>query len=118
VAGPDQDFIVLIDGMWLRLDDLVFQVCQNVIVQIKLSLQRTIGDRPPSQAARVGQLAARETYMRVKGAWKYLYCAVDKHGQTVDVLLTAHRDTQDASAHQNVPSNPSSWYPKTYGRLF
>jgi putative transposase len=33
-----------------------------------------------------------ETYVRVKGAWKYLYQAVDKAGATVDFLLTARRD--------------------------
>jgi putative transposase len=33
-----------------------------------------------------------ETYIKVKGVWKYLYRAVDKHGQTIDFLLTAHRD--------------------------
>jgi putative transposase len=33
-----------------------------------------------------------ETYVRVGGQWKYLYRAVDKLGQTVDFLLTAHRD--------------------------
>jgi putative transposase len=33
-----------------------------------------------------------ETYIRVKGQWYYLYRAVDKHGQTIDFLLTAHRD--------------------------
>src|SRR5450756_2633543 len=33
-----------------------------------------------------------ETYIRVKGEWKYLYRAVDKAGNTVDFLLRAHRD--------------------------
>jgi transposase-like protein len=33
-----------------------------------------------------------ETYVRVKGGWKYLYRAVDKAGATVDFLLTAKRD--------------------------
>lgn len=33
-----------------------------------------------------------ETYVKVKGAWKYLYRAVDKDGKTVDFLLTASRD--------------------------
>jgi transposase-like protein len=37
-----------------------------------------------------------ETYIRVKGAWRYLYRAVDKSGQTIDVLLTEHRDTEAA----------------------
>ncbi|KUZ68622.1 integrase [Burkholderia ubonensis] len=33
-----------------------------------------------------------ETYVKVKGHWKYLYRAVDKEGNTVDFLLRAHRD--------------------------
>jgi putative transposase len=39
-----------------------------------------------------------ETYIRVKGEWKYLYRAVDKHGKTIDFLLTEHRDEQAAKA--------------------
>ena len=34
--------------------------------------------------------------MLVGGQWKYLYRAVDKLGQTVDFLLTAHRDAAAA----------------------
>jgi putative transposase len=33
-----------------------------------------------------------ETSLRVKGQWSYLYRAVDKTGQTIDFLLTKHRD--------------------------
>jgi len=33
-----------------------------------------------------------ETYIKVKGVWKYLYRVVDKEGKTIDFLLTAHRD--------------------------
>ena len=33
-----------------------------------------------------------ETYVKVGGQWKYLYCAVDKSGHTIDFLLCAHRD--------------------------
>jgi DDE domain len=36
------------------------------------------------------------TYVRVKGAWKYLYRAVDKARATVDFLLTAKRDRKAA----------------------
>src|SRR3954451_11060321 len=37
-----------------------------------------------------------ETYIKVKGVWKYLYRAVDKQGQTVDFLLSAKRDKEAA----------------------
>jgi transposase-like protein len=33
-----------------------------------------------------------ETYIRVKGRWTYLYRAIDRHGLTVDFLLSEHRD--------------------------
>jgi putative transposase len=46
----------------------------------------------------------------VKGAWRYLYRAVDKTGQTIDFLLTEHRDQeaalrflQQAIRHHGVP---------------
>src|SRR5215831_3374918 len=37
-----------------------------------------------------------ETYIKVKGQWRYLSRAVDKQGQTIDFLLTEHRDTEAA----------------------
>jgi putative transposase len=37
-----------------------------------------------------------ETYIRVKGQWRYIYRAVDKSGQTIDFLLTEYRDTEAA----------------------
>src|SRR5262245_3393672 len=37
-----------------------------------------------------------ETSIKVKGEWRYLYRAVDKQGQTIDFLLTEHRDTEAA----------------------
>jgi putative transposase len=36
------------------------------------------------------------TYIKVKGQWRYLYRAVDKQGQTIDFLLTEHRDEEAA----------------------
>jgi putative transposase len=39
-----------------------------------------------------------ETYIRVKGEWKYLYRAVGKDGNTIDFLLRAHRDKTAAPA--------------------
>jgi putative transposase len=37
-----------------------------------------------------------ETYMQVRGEWRYLHRAVDKHGQTIDFWLTEHRDRDAA----------------------
>ena len=33
-----------------------------------------------------------ETYIKVQGAWRSLYRAVDQSGQTIDFLLTEQRD--------------------------
>jgi IS6 family transposase len=37
-----------------------------------------------------------ETYVRVKGRWKYLYRAIDKDGNTLDFLLSDRRDAKAA----------------------
>src|SRR5207253_1030995 len=37
-----------------------------------------------------------ETYIKVRGVWRYLYRAVDKYGETIDFLLTEHRDKEAA----------------------
>jgi transposase-like protein len=33
-----------------------------------------------------------ETYVKVKGQWKYLYRAVDRNGEVLDVMLSARRN--------------------------
>ncbi|MEO1396917.1 MAG: IS6 family transposase [Cyanobacteria bacterium J06634_5] len=37
-----------------------------------------------------------ETYVKVKGVWKYLYRAVDSESNTLDFMLSAKRDTKAA----------------------
>ncbi len=37
-----------------------------------------------------------ETYIKVKGIWRYLYRAVDKDGHTIDFLLTKRRQRMSA----------------------
>ncbi len=37
-----------------------------------------------------------ETYIRIRGQWRYLYRAIDKHGRPADFLLTAKRDLEAA----------------------
>jgi len=47
--------------------------------------------RPVGRSWRMDE-TYNETYIKVKGVWKYLYRAVDKEVKTVDFLLTAKRD--------------------------
>ena len=39
-----------------------------------------------------GSIRVDETYIKIRGQWRYLYRAVDKHGTPIDFLLTANRD--------------------------
>jgi IS6 family transposase len=34
-----------------------------------------------------------ETYVKVSGVWRYVYRAIDDHGQVIDVLVSKRRDT-------------------------
>jgi transposase, IS6 family len=71
-----------------------------------------------------------ETYVKIKGEWKYLYRAVDSTGQTIDFMLSAKRDARaakrffrkmlKAASHSspwviNVDKNPA--YPPAVGLL-
>ena len=37
-----------------------------------------------------------ETYVKVAGRWRYVYRAIDQHGQIIDVYVSARRDTRAA----------------------
>jgi transposase-like protein len=47
----------------------------------------------PYQGPRSGSWRVDETYVRVGGSWKYLFRAVDKHGQPIDFMLSDRRNT-------------------------
>lgn len=37
-----------------------------------------------------------ETYVKVNGSWRYVYWAVDQHGQVIDVLVSKTRELKAA----------------------
>ena len=39
-----------------------------------------------------GSVRIDETHIKVRGEWRYLYRAIEKHGNPVDFLLSANRD--------------------------
>ncbi len=50
-----------------------------------------------------------ETYLKIKGQWRYLYRAVDKQGNNIDFLLTAKRDTKAARRTRPMLGFKSFW---------
>jgi transposase-like protein len=48
------------------------------------------------QGPRSGSWRVDETYVRVGGKWKYLFRAIDKHGQLIDFMLSDSRNTRAA----------------------
>jgi transposase, IS6 family len=54
-----------------------------------------------------------ETYIKVKGAWKYLYRALDSTGQTIDFMLSAKKDTKAAKRFfRKMPKAPKHQSPR------
>jgi transposase-like protein len=65
-----------------------------------------------------------ETYVNVNGIWRYVYRAIDQHGQVVDLLVSAHRDAatarrflQRAAHHGGCWSAASSWPSRLAGEF-
>jgi transposase, IS6 family len=82
------------------------------------------------QGSRSGSWRVDETYVRVGGRWKYLFRAVDKHGQFIASMLSDRRDTGAAyrflrKALKTMSNHPPSSittdklasYPKAIRRL-
>jgi IS6 family transposase len=46
----------------------------------------------PRRHAVGGRWFVDETYVKVAGRWRYVYRAVDEHGQVIDVYVSARRD--------------------------
>jgi IS6 family transposase len=63
------------------------------------------------QGFRSGSWRVDETYVRVGGRWKYLFRAVDKHGQLIDFMLSDRRNTRAAYGFLRKALKAMSDYP-------
>jgi putative transposase len=59
------------------------------VVKYSPDIAKTAQQKKQSTA---GSWRMDETYIKVKGKWMYLYRAVDKHGKTLDFMLSRRRD--------------------------
>jgi IS6 family transposase len=50
----------------------------------------------PSRHAVGDRWFVDETYLKVAGVWRYVYRAVDQHGQVIDLLVSKGRDIASA----------------------
>jgi IS6 family transposase len=57
-----------------------------------------IGAARPCRHAVGSRWFVDETYVKVAGVWRYVYRAVDEHGQVIDVLVSKRRDIAAARA--------------------
>jgi transposase-like protein len=100
----DHEVIVLCVRWYLSFQlssrDLVQMMSERGIALAHTTILRWVQRYVPefekrwNQNARAvgGSWRCDETYIKVKGRWTYLYRAVDKHGRTVDFLLSERRD--------------------------
>jgi len=69
----------------------IYRWVQKFTPKLEAAFRRSGRKRPVGTSWRMD-----ETYIKINGQWKYLYRAVDKAGQSVDFLLTAHRGKKAA----------------------
>ena len=104
----DQEIIVLCVRWYLSFKlssrDLVRMMAERGVVLAHTTILRWVQRYVPEFEKRWSRYArdidgswrCDETYIKVKGRWTYLYRAVDKHGRTVDFLLSERRDVSAA----------------------
>ena len=81
-------------------------LAERVVIVDRSKFYRCVQKFRPESAKRTDKRRRRtsvdllvdETYIRVGGKWRYLWWAIDRHGQSIDFKLTARWDARAAKA--------------------
>ena len=101
--------IILLNVRWYLRYPLSYRNLEEMMVERGLSIDHTTIYRwviaystemnqrcRPHLRSTNDSMRVDETYIKLKGKWKYLYRAIDSQGNTIDFLLTANRDASAA----------------------